>query len=204
MPALRAHAEECAPCAELLRGFEAISREAGGLHREWSSPHLWPKIRETLIAGSQAPRTGAGETPTSPPSAWNWRPAAAITLLILISSAGLWVFRNTPGRELIPPAGSRPDPLLTEKALDEAERAEATFVRSIENLSRLAGPRLEAPGTSLLAGYREKLLLLDGAIEELRAQLDGNRFNTHLRQELLAIYREKQRTLEQVVREVKS
>jgi len=47
---------------------------------------------------------------------------------------------------------------------------------------------------------RDALSLLDTAIAELRSQLDQNRFNTHLRKELLAVYQEKQHTLEQVVR----
>jgi hypothetical protein len=60
------------------------------------------------------------------------------------------------------------------------------------------------PGTPLLVSYREKLQLLDSAIGDLRGQLEENRFNTHLRQELLAMYQEKKRTLEGVVKEVKS
>ena len=52
--------------------------------------------------------------------------------------------------------------------------------------------------------YREKLQLLDSAIAELRGQIEQNRFNTHLRRELLAMYQEKQRTLQDLTKEAKS
>jgi hypothetical protein len=53
----------------------------------------------------------------------------------------------------------------------------------------------------LLANYREKLLVLDSAIGELRAQTEQNPANAHLRRQLLAMYREKQNTLEQILEE---
>ena len=65
----------------------------------------------------------------------------------------------------------------------------------------MAAARLEAPATPLLASYREKLQILDAAIADCRAQIDRNRFNAHLRGELLAVYREKQRTLQMVMDE---
>ena len=52
-----------------------------------------------------------------------------------------------------------------------------------------------------MVSYREKLLLLDAAIAECRANIEQNRWNAHLRQELLEIYQQKQRTLQDVVRE---
>jgi hypothetical protein len=52
--------------------------------------------------------------------------------------------------------------------------------------------------------YREKLTLLDTAIAECRAQVERNRHNAHLRRELLDIYAEKQRTLQQVLQEEKN
>jgi hypothetical protein len=56
----------------------------------------------------------------------------------------------------------------------------------------------------VLVIYREKLDVLDSAIAELKASIDQNRFNTHLRRELLAVYQEKQRTLQNLMKEVKS
>ena len=52
-----------------------------------------------------------------------------------------------------------------------------------------------------MANYREKLFVLDSAIDDLRAQAGQNPSNAHLRYELLAMYQEKQRTLEEIVEE---
>ena len=62
-----------------------------------------------------------------------------------------------------------------------------------------AKPQLENPATALLANYHEKLLVLDSAIGELRAQAGLNPSNAQLRYQLLAMYQEKQRTLEEVL-----
>jgi hypothetical protein len=72
-------------------------------------------------------------------------------------------------------------------------------VAAIDRLGREAKPQLEKPETPLLANYREKLLVLDGAIDDLRAQAGQNPSNAHLRYQLLAMYQEKQRTLEEIV-----
>jgi len=101
-------------------------------------------------------------------------------------------------------ARSMKDPLLEENTLAEVEKSEREYVASIGRLSRLAEPRLSQSDSPLFISYREKITLLDSAIGDLRAQVDQNRYNTHLRRELLAVYREKQHTLEQVVREAKS
>jgi hypothetical protein len=47
--------------------------------------------------------------------------------------------------------------------------------------------------------YREKLMVLDSAIGELRAQAGENPSNAHLRYQLLAMYREKQDTLREIL-----
>jgi hypothetical protein len=115
---------------------------------------------------------------------------------------GLQVFRPSLGDRQI--FGVRPLPegsLLTDVALDDVERSEAEYVRSIENLSKLARPRLDAAGaTPLLLSYREKIQLLDGAIAELSGEIRTNRYNTHLRRQLLGMYAEKQRTLRDVMK----
>ena len=83
----------------------------------------------------------------------------------------------------------------------DVESAEAAYIQSIEKLSKLVEPKLEQPASPLMISYREKLMLIDSAIAELRAGIERNRFNAHLRQELLAIYQQKQRTLQEMMRE---
>lgn len=197
----RPHAGGCARCAERLRAFDDISAAAPGLRKSWESPELWPRIRESLAREAFAPaadRKPARTAPTWPA----WLPIAAIATLFLVSFVGLQVFRPSLGDRQI--FGVRPlpkDPLLTDLALDDVERSEAEYVRSIDTLSRLARPRLEAAeATPLLLSYREKLLLLDNAIADLSGEIRQNRYNTHLRRQLLGMYAEKQRTLRDVMK----
>ncbi len=200
--AARPHAGACPRCVERLRAWDEISAAAPGLKKSWESPELWTKIRESLVresfAAGSPTRPPAGRPPRSAPA---WLPIAAIAALFVLSFIGLQVFRPSLGDRQIFGVRSYPkDPLLTDTALRDVERSEAEYVRSIENLSKVAERRLETAGTPLLVSYREKLQLLDSAIEELNGQIEQNRYNTHLRRQLLGIYAEKQQTLRDVMK----
>ena len=85
--------------------------------------------------------------------------------------------------------------------MQKVEEAERTHVAAINQLEKVASPKLADPATPLLVSYKEKLMLLDDAIAECQTNIDRNRQNAHLRKQLLAIYSEKQRTLQEVLRE---
>jgi hypothetical protein len=197
----RAHAESCARCRERLRAFDEISAAAPALKKSWESPEHWAKIRESLVRESFAPAALPERTDRSAPVWPAWLPIAAIATLFLVSFIGLQVFRPSLGdRQIFGVRALTKDPLLTDVALKDVERSEADYIRSIENLSKLAQPKLRAADTPLLVSYREKLQLLDGAISELNGQIELNRWNTHLRRQLLGVYAEKQQTLRDVMK----
>jgi len=197
----RPHAESCARCRERLRAFDEISAAAAALRRSWESPDHWTKIRESLAREAFAPAAATDRADRKVPAWPAWLPIVAIATLFLVSFIGLQVFRPSLGDRQIFGVRSLPkDPLLTDVALKDVERSEADYIRSIENLSRLAQPRLHAADTPLLVSYREKLQLLDSAISELNGQIEQNRYNTHLRRQLLGIYAEKQQTLRDVMK----
>jgi hypothetical protein len=201
--ALEIHAGGCDECRRQLNVWNEISRAAPALKKSWESPRLPAGIARAISAASRtAAPVAAGPAPRR---RFAWLPAAAAASLFILSMIGLSIFK--PGESARDPFG-RPamgkDPLLSNETMKEVEDAESKYLVSIEKLSRLAEARMANPGTPLLMSYREKLQLLDSAIGDLRGQLEGNRFNTHLRQELLAMYQEKKRTLEEVVKEVKS
>jgi hypothetical protein len=197
----RAHADSCARCRERLRAFDEISAAAPALKKTWESPDHWTKIREALVRESFAP-AGAPESVERRAPAWPaWLPIAAIATLFLVSFIGLQVFRPSLGdRQIFGVRALPKDPLLTDVALQDVERSEAEYIRSIDNLSKLAQPRLRTADTPLLVSYRERLQLLDGAISELNGQIQQNRYNTHLRRQLLGVYAEKQQTLRDVMK----
>jgi len=197
----RPHADSCARCRERLRAFDELSEAAPGLKKSWDSPELWPKIRESLTREAFAPTASSLPVPRDAPAWPAWLPIAAIAALFIVSFVGLQVFRPSLGDRQIFGVRSLPkDPLLTDAALKDVEESETQYIRSIEKLSKIAQPRLEGAATPLLVSYREKLQLLDGAIAELNGQIQQNRYNTHLRRQLLGIYAEKQQTLRDVMK----
>jgi hypothetical protein len=194
--ALEDHAATCASCAEELRSWKLLSMAATELRDYTDSPTLWPRIHQALSERAVAIHEGRER--------WNWRSlfvnlsiswqtaAAAVFVLVLMISAG-WLLRPKPALQ----QGS----LLRSKALTEVESAESAYVKAIDKLAADAKPQLDNPATPLMANYREKLLVLDSAIDDLRAQTGQNPSNAHLRYELLAMYQEKQRTLEEILEE---
>jgi hypothetical protein len=196
--ALEAHAASCTACAEELRAWKSLSVAAQELRDYTDAPPLWPRIHRALV--EQAARADRRKP------LWNWRSwfpnfspswqtaAAAATVLLVMTSVGWYLRPHNPA-----PKDSAS--LLKTQALANVERAQSAYVQAIDKLAADAKPKLENPDRPLLANYREKLLVLDSAIDDLRAQTGQNPSNAHLRYELLAMYQEKQRTLEEILEE---
>jgi len=194
--ALEAHAATCVSCAEELRSWKSLSLAAAELRDHTDSPALWPHIHQALV--EQAVATDQRRQRWSWRSLFvnfsvSWQIAAATAFVILLMVSAGWFLR--------PRVGTQPGSLLKSKALVEVEHAESAYVQAIDKLAVDAKPQLDNPATPLMANYREKILVLDSAIDELRAQTGQNPSNAHLRYELLAVYQEKQRALEEILEE---
>jgi hypothetical protein len=182
--ALERHADICDSCRGELRIWREISAAAQSMHKDWPTPALWPRIETALEAEAAKPRgwrwwiSGIRVAPSA-----RLQFALATLVLIIVSATGAWLLlhHSTP-----PPVADQH--LLTDQAVLQVERAEQNYEQSIEKLAKLADPKLADASTPLLVNYREKLDLLDSAIDECRANLDKNRANAHLREELLSFY----------------
>lgn len=165
-----------------------LSAAARTLHREWESPRLWDVIAAEIAAEDRR-RTAA----------FSWRfLAAAAVLLLTVGVSVLWVSgRLSPVMPAAPAAGAQR--LLTDEALSQIEHAEAQYIGAIDALAATAAPKIDSPDAPLLANLRERLLAIDAAIADCRAEIERNRFNAHLRRQLLTMYQEKRRTLEQIL-----
>jgi hypothetical protein len=197
MESLRHHAGSCAECAEKLRWWDEIAAAAPHLRRNWESPHLWPRIAGALAEESERRRAW------TLPRLWNavrthWQPAVVAFALLFVTASGGWLLLRRTVVTVTPEVQRR---LLTEQAVRDAEKSEEAYSAAIEKLAKLTGPKVENPTTPLMASYREKLLLLDDAIAECRTQAKRNPGNPQLRQELLSMYQEKERTLQEVAQE---
>ncbi len=203
--AIEEHAKTCPSCAEELRAWNSLSLAARELHKEWDSPALWPNIRRNLVAGTEraSQRDNAGTA-----RLWSWfaswrnfsltwqTAAAAATLLALLTGSALLLLSNRPH-----PETARDAHFLKNGALGEVERSEAAYVQAIDKLAAQTKPQLENSSSPLLTSYREKLLVIDSAIDDLRAQAGLNPSNAHLRRQLLAMYQKKQQTLGEILEE---
>jgi len=198
--ALEAHSANCAVCAEELRTWKSLSTAARELRDYSDTPSLWPRIERTLVEQAAARKHRAER--------WGWltfgrgfslglqtAAAGALVLILTVSAGWLYWHRSAPTVD------HGDHSLLKSPALAEVERAQAAYEQAIDKLAAQAKPELEKPTTPLQANYREKLLLLDSAINDLRAQAGMNPSNAHVRQQLLAMYQEKQQTLEDVLEE---
>jgi hypothetical protein len=202
LAAARVHAADCPGCRAELEIWDDISAAARSLHREWDSPGLWPRIAAAIRAEEAAtPRRGA--------AFWRWpiqwqAIAAAILVLAMIAPLAWYGWHGRTPAPLPADRATSNARLLNEQALSEIERAEAEYVRAVDALSRAATARIEEQPTPLLLTLRERLIVIDAAIAECRAAIERNRFNAHLRRELLSIYQEKQRTLQQILEQEKN
>ena len=195
--ALEAHAASCAGCAEELRAWKYLSTAAAELRDYTESATQWPGIRDALAeqAAHEAQRPARLTWRLFRPNLPLWQAAAfAAAVLFLIIVPVAWRYAYRP---ITAPPGSAN--LLRKKALADVEHAESAYVQAIGKLAIQAKPQLDKPETPLMANYREKLMVLDSAIDDLRAQAGQNPSNAHLRYQLLAMYQEKQRTLEEIL-----
>ncbi len=193
--ALEAHAASCPACAEQIRAWKSLSTAAEELRDYRESPALWAKIETALRQEKQATEAlGLWEKLAR----WSdvslaWRTAVAAALLLALAVSGIYVvrYRDRPG--------TGQGRLLKNSALAEVERTERDYMKAIDKLATEAKPELDSPSTPLMASYKEKLIVLDSAIDELRMEAGRNPSNAHLRYELLAMYQEKQETLQEVL-----
>lgn len=188
---------------------EELSAVARTLHREWHSPRLWPSIAAGMLAHDLSIEAGGPHTrlerfveaglKTRLTGRWQALAAAAVVAITLAPTSWLgWRWFMLAPKPDPAAADTRRQRLLTEDALAAIERSEAQYIQAIDDLTRLTAPRLETDDSALLVNLRDRLAIIETAIADYRAEIARNRFNAHLREQLLWIYQEKRHTLEQI------
>jgi len=171
---------------------EELSAAARSLHREWQSPELWPAIAAEIAAIDRRERNARVRR--------RWQVAAAAAVVVLSIAASVWLVRQgSRADRVVPQVAGAGERLLSDEALLEVERAEAQYIATIDALARKTAAATNASASPVLAHLRERLLVIDAAIADCRTEIERNRFNAHLRRQLLSIYQEKRRTLEQIL-----
>lgn len=174
------HAQSCDACMQKLAGWNEISDTARDLHATWDNDLLWPRIERAIRNEHRSTRTRV------------WQIAAALLLLASLG-ATVWIAQRRMH------AADFDQDILKLSAVNEVERAEKAHIDAINRLETLAASKLDQPSTPLMVSYKEKLMMLDDAIAECQNAIDKNRQNAYLRTQLLTMYSEKQRTLQDVL-----
>jgi len=190
LPDAREHAKVCDACRRELWLWSEMSAVAPGLREEWETPDLWPKIRQALATQQKAAK------PRMLGWRGDWRILAGIAAALAIA-VSVFVMRYS--RPAPAPAAPQDSDFLTEQAFAEVEKTEAAYRASIEKLSRIAAPKLDASENPLAVSAREKLLMLDSEIDNVRSTVAHNKFNAQLPAELAVLYRDKQDTLKEIL-----
>jgi hypothetical protein len=193
--ALELHAATCAECGEELRAWKALSRAAEEMRDYRENPALWSKIEGALQSKQRA---AVGHEFWQKLAFWHaipvgWQAALAGALVLVLAISLAYMVRVGSG------GNGTDDKLLKNSALAEVERTERDYMKAIDKLAADAKPELDSTTSPLMTNYREKLMVLDSAIDELREEAGQNPSNAHLRYELLAMYQEKQQTLQEVL-----
>ena len=193
--ALEAHSAGCTVCAEEVRAWKSLSVAAKELQDYSASPELWTRIERALIEKDTRKAQRAERKSWLSflsPISMRWQTALAGAFVLILTVFVGW--------RIIQPPNQQNDPsLLKSSALKEAESTERAYEKAIDKLAAEAKLQVEDPATPLMANYHEKLLVLDSAIDDLRVQAGLNPSNAQLRFQLLAMYQEKQKTLEEVL-----
>ena len=202
--ALEQHAAFCTLCAEELRAWQGLSTAAAELRNYRDDPALWTRISASLETPlvEQAAQNAAREKRWAFlrfdwGSALVWQTVLAAVLVLALTGSGVYLYlqHTRAGAGVV----ASKNPLLNDRALAEVERTENAYMQAIDKLAAEAKPQIDSGASPLMDSYREKLLVLDSAIDELRLQAGQNPSNAHLRYQLLAMYREKQGTLQEIL-----
>lgn len=194
--ALEQHAQGCSSCAEELRAWKALSTAAEELRNYQEDTALWAKIESSLqqqAHGYPARQGFLERLGFSLAIPLGWQTALVGAIVLMLTLGGVYVIRH---RNSADPTQGR---LLKNSALAEVERTEREYMKAIDKLAADVKPQLDSPATPLMASYKEKLIVLDSAIDELREEAGQNPSNAHLRYQLLAMYQEKKQTLQEVL-----
>lgn len=194
--ALELHAASCPECAEELRAWRSLSVAAEEMRDYQEDSALWARIENSLRQHERAQHDAHGFWERiafwkAIPAGWQAALAGALVIVLAISVVRVVLHPGVPN--------TASDKLLKNSSLAEVERTEREYMKAIDQLAADAKPQLDLPESPLMASYREKLIVLDSAIGELREEAGRNPSNAHLRYQLLAMYQEKQETLREVL-----
>jgi hypothetical protein len=183
------HAEGCEECRKNAAEDEKIMAAARELGRRGriEAPGLWERIEKDLVKLGSSRRFGRS---------WILKPVllAPITAGLLLALGGGLYFTLHPRWTGISSG------LLAHDALVKVEKAEAQYLRAIEDLEKKALPQTSRMDLELRFLYKDRLATIDAQIEHCREALETNPANAHIRRYMMAALQDKKETLSELLR----
>jgi hypothetical protein len=182
----RLHALFCAECRKKRKKDKLLLSETRSLRIPIDETGLWDRI-ENSLKSEKKPQKERQRIRFELRHANVFHYAAA-SLLIIITAA---IFLFNPFE--------KKSGLLAQKALDKIERKEASYVQAIEELEKIALPKMSDMELELMLLYRERLETIDDQIVQCREALNQNPANAHIRRYMLSALQDKKMTLREIV-----
>lgn len=176
------HLDSCQSCQRAYEIDKQIMADSAQLNNDIKVPNQWSDINHAISSTSSREKRKFL-------SFSKVLLSAAATLLIVFS-----LFLLNKNQTTQEESG-----ILTHKTLEKVKNAEEAYVSAINQLEDLAGEKLSQIPEPLAQLYSNKLQLINAQIANCRNALEKNPANAHVRKYLLAVLREKENTLTQII-----
>lgn len=176
------HLDSCQSCQRADEIDKQIMADSAQLNKDLTIPNQWSEINDSISS------TSSGEKKNLFSFSKVLLPAAAVLLIVF---SLFLINRNQSTQDS--------SGILTRKTLENVKNAEEAYVSAINQLENLAGEKISQSPDPLAQLYKNKLQLINAQIANCRNALKKNPANAHVRKYLLAVLKEKENTLTQII-----
>lgn len=187
------HLNRCEDCRNLYEDLHRLVEEAPNLPELEPSPHLWGKIRASILQED-------AQTSSPSPSRFKissshffprFRYVIGAVLIIIMLGISIVVWR--PGQRV---SDLTPEQKYTLAKLEEARHY---YQKAVEALTQAVASRQESLNPTLLAELQKSLVVIDNTIASYERAIRQNPQDVGLQNELLLAYQQKVNVLEEVM-----
>ena len=186
-----AHAHTCPECKQAWEFEQQLAAQIKEFRTSQPSPSLWQDIRARLLAEKRKRFSPAGSKfqqffrTFSARPAWQFAAAGAMLIIIIIG--------------ILNYAPRSSEHFISNRTLARVEQKEREYEQAIAELEKEAMPELNLADTELLLLYRDKIETINSQIQRCKEALAQYPHSVSIRKYLLAAYKEKKETLQEVL-----
>ena len=191
------HSQGCNECQESWAFEQMLNTEIDNFKTVIPSATLWSDVRVRLLKEKQAQVQSIFTSKiynvltnfTRRPQ-WRLGFAAVLTVAIIIGLVNI--------------QGGSKERFLSQSAIAQVDKKEREYAQAIAELENIVALELTSIENDLTLLYRDKLETIDAQIAQCKEALEIHPYSAHIRRYLLAAYREKKETLQEVLQYTKN